>query len=1077
MSAQMPTLPPRPARSQERSSEPLQDAPQIPPRPARVPERSESPHRAEYTRSPLNEPPTSMHNGGKMYSQKNLSAQDLPRRPPSVSLPLIGQEGNEYASFDGPQEAPQAAREQTRNVSPDLPMHAPKASVPQSTAKSRISTVTRTDSSQAAAAGIGKADSETPSLKTKSSFSSSHPLKTLSSFNRSNISVNSQERPGSAGGHDDEEHGIPSFGMQVPMLKYAGDVQAPSPAPFTQTQSTGIGFFNEGQAPRNHHRKRSSRQEFGPPGSYGMHGHGLEPKDQFEKAWYQKHPEEYSKEAKKQYDPGHPSHEWALSSDDLNKLVHQTRDQGMGTTPGMIGTPTEQIGYLASEEYASRMTSPKPRPASLSGLNKRPSNGSQTRIESPLRKTSFHHNESGHLKTPASQDNAIESDVEDDDIIHVDAPDRRTSKYEGGGYDPPTEDFGPRGGNTEEEGGWVVENGYGVPILASDEVAKNLNPDAVYMQPAVSPEQERRGNDYYAGYDSDHPPSYQTGRRSNSRPGSAHGEPLSRFISREAAQGSGMGTPLEEIEEYEPLFPEDDDKQPSKPLNAADKLKKRPDLARHHFPSQDIWEDTPESLQYQTTVEHPQEPEDLTASASFERPEQEQARKEPIPSDRADFLTEATRKMAQPHFKPGVSDDMVRPDMARRFPSRDVWEDSPDSLHLETTVSGPQMDEQNDLTSPPDAQPHQGTFAKPSVPARPARSGLSQQIQPDLPAQPAEKRQAPAADSEAPQIPARPKPQVPARPARAVDGQEGASLAKTVSGESGSSGSTVTSPPAVKAKPAVPSRPVGSKFAALKAGFMNDLNSRLQLGPQAPKAAEPATEEPATEEKAPLADARKGRARGPARRKPAAEAATASESSSSAATLSIASPFTLFQINDHGEVSVPTSGLGPEAAESAKEIEKIASANVDGAGPSERATAAPVEEKTELSGMTEQAIGHAGDTPEPRITSASLDRQKAIEPSLEAALADSRKDIETAPASTSTDIASQVPAFSSEVPIESSSSSKTADTTDRAAQTGEQKIDITSPKGEKEKMTVTLGGNAPDEADVVQKESGEEIVG
>lgn len=332
----MPTLPPRPARSQERQSEAIQNAPQIPPRPARVADRSESPHRAEYTRSPLNEPPTSIQNSGKIYGHKNLSAQDLPRRPPSVNLPLIGQEGNEYASFDDSQEATRGSSEQTRNVSPDLPMHAPKASVPQSTATSRIATVTRTDSSQAAAAGIGKADTDGPSLKAKSSFSSSHPLRARASFNRSNVSVNSQERPGSAQGrpgsaqgHDDEEHGIPSFGMQVPMLKYAGDVQAPSPAPHAQTQSSGIGFYND-STPRNHHRKRSSRQEFGPPGSYGMHGHGVEPKDQFEKAWYQKHPEEYSKEAKKTYDPGHPKHEWALSSDDLNKLVHQTRDQGMG---------------------------------------------------------------------------------------------------------------------------------------------------------------------------------------------------------------------------------------------------------------------------------------------------------------------------------------------------------------------------------------------------------------------------------------------------------------------------------------------------------------------------------------------------------------------------------------------------------------------------------------------------------------------------------------------------------------------------------------------------------------------------
>lgn len=743
-----------------------------------------------------------------------------------------------------------------------------------------------------------------------------------------------------------------------------------------------------------------------------------------------------------------------------------------GTTTGMIGTPTEQIGYMASEEYASRINSPNPRPASLSGLNKRPSNGaySQPRMESPLRKTSFAQNETGYLKATKSHDNAIDSDFDDDDIIHVDPPAHRASKYGGGGYDPPKEDFGPRGGNTEEEGGWVVENGYGVPILASDEVAKNTHPDAEYMQPAVSPEQERRGNDYYAGYDSEHPPSYQSGRKSNSRSGS-HGEPLSRFISREANPASGMGTPLEEIEEYEPLFPEDE-KEPARPLTAADKLK-RPDMARHHFPSQDIWEDTPESLQYQTTVEHPQEPEELSTSTTFEPPAKEEARKELDPSDRADFLTESTRKMAKTHFKPGVADDMGRPDMARRFPSRDVWEDTPDSLNLETTVSGPQMDESQEWTSPADTQPPQDAFFKPSVPVRPARSGLSQQVHPDLPARPQQKA---AQAGDAPQIPARPKPQVPARPAKGLDGQDGTPLAKATSAESAGSGSGVTSPPVAKAKPAVPSRPAGSKFAALKAGFMNDLNSRLQIGPQAPpKAPEPATEDAPTEEKAPLSDARKGRARGPARRKPAAEAAAADASAPAKLTLSLIAPFTVFQINDHGEVSVPTSELDTAAAAGANELEKIASAGPDGAGPaSSSAAAAPLDEKTALSGMTAQAIGFDGDTPEPRITPASLERQQALEPTFEAALADSRKDAATAPAEGATDVASQVPAFSSEVPIQDAEESQ-GGMTDSAAQTGEQKIEVLSPKGEKERMTVTLGGNAPEEGDVVQK-GDEEIV-
>jgi hypothetical protein len=266
-------------------------------------------------RSPLNDmPPPSPNAIGKMYSQRNLSAQDLPARPPSVSLPSIGQEGNEYANL---QEEEQAAAEQHRNISPDLPMHAPTASVSQSTAKSRIQTVTRTDSSQAASHGIG------------SPGDAVHPLRAKASFSRSNLSLSHEPT-------EEDEHGIPEIGLQVPMLKYAGDVQAPTPAPSSKAGTPSISFNDA--APRNHHRKRSSRQDFhGPPGSYGLHGHRVDPTDQFEKAWYAKHPEELVKEHRP-YDPGHAPGDWALSSDDLNKLVHQNsgRSHGMGKLSGLL---------------------------------------------------------------------------------------------------------------------------------------------------------------------------------------------------------------------------------------------------------------------------------------------------------------------------------------------------------------------------------------------------------------------------------------------------------------------------------------------------------------------------------------------------------------------------------------------------------------------------------------------------------------------------------------------------------------------------------------------------------------------
>lgn len=347
-----PIVPPRPQRAQAGPTAVNQQTPQIPPRPVR--KTDPSPAREANTRSPFNEPPTAMGNG-KIYGHSNLSASELPARPPSVaSMPTVGQEGSEYASYDQlPPEAhgvsgdtsatASATVQQTRHA--DVPMQQPKASVPLSTAASRISTVTRTDSSQAAAAGIGKPrhdetpnDSSTNLSRVTSretggyalgrvSSREPHPLRVKSSFNRSSSSLPGG-RPESV--HGDEEHGIPEIGLQVPMYPNAGDVQAPSPAP-NQTQfPAGIGFFNDGST-RHHQRKRSSRQEFGPPGSYGLHGHpGQAPGDQFERNWLAKHPDEAAKEGYNAYGGLAPRPSTAMSSDQLNRLVSENADVGFG---------------------------------------------------------------------------------------------------------------------------------------------------------------------------------------------------------------------------------------------------------------------------------------------------------------------------------------------------------------------------------------------------------------------------------------------------------------------------------------------------------------------------------------------------------------------------------------------------------------------------------------------------------------------------------------------------------------------------------------------------------------------------
>ena len=345
----VPQVPPRPVRAHHQQQPPIlpSDVPKIPPRPGQRArsERSQSPNRDHFPRSPFNEPPLTMSLGnrsGGVYgsSSQNASSSslDLPKRPPSVSLPSVGQEGNEYADIDFKPDASGAEQEhgsnepkETRNVGSDLPLHAPRPSFSDSTAKARVSAVTRTDSSQAAAVGIGKAptpqDDKNPHDR---------PLKAKVSFRTASSA--STERP--ASGQAEDEHGIPEIGQRVPMYPDAGDVQAPSPSPFQQTFPAGVGFHNSGiQKSPKHHRRTPSGREILPPGSYGMHGHGVPSSDQFEKSWYEKHPEALEREEHGEYGPGIGGGrgEWALSSDDLNKLVRDTSSMtSLSPFPGKL---------------------------------------------------------------------------------------------------------------------------------------------------------------------------------------------------------------------------------------------------------------------------------------------------------------------------------------------------------------------------------------------------------------------------------------------------------------------------------------------------------------------------------------------------------------------------------------------------------------------------------------------------------------------------------------------------------------------------------------------------------------------
>jgi len=511
------------------------------------------------------------------------------------------------------------------------------------------------------------------------------------------------------------------------------------------------------------------------------------------------------------------------------------------------GTPSEQIGWQAIEESTSRLNSPRP--------------GS-----------GFGSTGDGQVASPRNKAFSPEISVSDTDgVIHIDDPGRRKSVS--------FTDLGPG----SEDG----EYSYQAPILAADEVAKHPTPSS-YL-PAVEPPPERRGS----AFEMEEPHS-----RPSSRPASIYKENL--FESK--------STPLEDVQEYEPLFP-DDEKSAKK--EAAPPAKK--DDHKHGFPSRDVWEDAPSSAHHTAEVSTPdvKEPEEEpapevppreseTPAHRFAREQEALAEKEardpvhrkksglPIFSDGEDLLpTKSTSREAEPG----------RPPMSHRFPSRDVWEDTPDSHKLECEVGGPQQEE-----SPSETK-------SPQVPRRPARKTTDPSAASDKPGIPErpKPKQTPSDDHlSKPAVPERPKPQVPARPAKQLSGSD--------------KDAEVSQP---RSKPAVPARPAGGKIAALQAGFLSDLNKKLQIGPQAAKKEEVAQDLTEEKEKAPLVDARKGRARGPQRRAPRSSPSPAAAAAldvppaekSAAPSLSFSTTTTLYSVDpDEGVLQVSNGVLNDEKA-------------------------------------------------------------------------------------------------------------------------------------------------------------------
>ena len=786
---------------------------------------------------------------------------------------------------------------------------------------------------------------------------------------------------------------------------------------------------------------------------------------------------------------------------------------------------------MASEEYA-RLISPRPQ---SSARAKRASSTAET----PLRQSLVP--EDIDAKAMEANEQAAE-DGSDDEVIHIDPMSRRMSRVDDGLEQEADE-------QKEEPADYddADENqaaAYSAPILAADEVAKY--PEAEYMQPAVPPEWERAPTATYVDSDENNV-LRRSGSRSSSRPNSFHaatsgtGLPMVKLMG--ADEHDHSSTPLEGIHEYEPLFPSDEEDEKKDNFNTRAngnnekkrKMASRPklDAHSHRFPSMDIWEDTPGSLQLQTVVATPQLPDDEDKSLSsvvarkpssiraFETPDAERQRKEQAgmtPEDRTSYLPSKAKAMADPRFKPGVLEEMHmqqqqqqqgrprgshRPGMQPRFPSRDVWEDTPDHFRLVTTVGGPQQSEDGTTFSATEPVPASSVnpnsssavaaaTAKPSVPARPSRQKPQQDQGTHTTSSPVERTQHPA-------LPDRPKPKLPARPAKLVSRESGeqSPLSRAMSADSdgsNGSGSTPTSAaPQTKPKPNVPPRPaggVGNKIAALKAGFMSDLNSKLKMGPMAAVAgavgagagivagARNGTESEsadgaedndstnkAVERAPPLDDARKGRARGPAGRRRAGgttatteTASATAEGKSEAMSLSMSGTSVVWTLDDDGAVKVPSlpaitqrRPIKASANDETAANEASASSTEGALTPAMQDTTDSVDDKDASTIRTTLATGSAA-VPVSTMDTTAKSASASPSPSLPAS---KMKMTSTAVQTGQIDIS---------VPVVGGGGSGGGD-----GDGGDDSANNDTGKTTEEKMTVYIGGAAPESGNVVVK--------
>ncbi|RKF82350.1 putative protein impact protein [Golovinomyces cichoracearum] len=831
-------------------------------------------------------------------------------RPSSVNLPSLGEEGIEYDDvYVGLENESELPSTKVSNNSKDYTHHAPNSTSPCSS--------TVVDSSMTNHTGSSKTSEKENSIDAITRKEDSQSRSTSRNITHADHCIPNLSN----------ELGIPQIGQYVPMNPNAGDVQAPPPSLGSHV-ATGAILSENGAQKRNHTRKLSGRDKDIPSDSYGRFGHGIIiTQDRFDKAYYKKHPELLKKETGF-YGEARP--EWAMSSEDLNKIVRDTASHGtgVGASSKNIGTPSEQIGLKASEEYVCKTFSPRPQPCNqkihqtLHKSDTESSSISESFSSIPERNSSTFDNKEGLKYRDDKETLAHENITHADDSIRRYISDNEAFEHVSLTESSRSNTFRE---NTHDD------HGYEAPILASDEVAKN--PLDKELQPAVFPlnESSKASQEEYI-YTSNY---QEESKKVNHKLGALISATNSNYYKH---------TPLEDLEEYEPLFPDERKMvEKSGTLNPVEKFQ-CPEMNRR-FPSQDVWEDTPNSLQYTATVSAPQLPEERkekektgyeeeTLPQAFARRQEELAEQELKGPENGRPQERVKKPMKMiPQSEPKTISEVTN----HRFPSRDIWEDTPDSLLLRTSVARPQIEketinsaeEQYDLvTTVTKMTPNLSRLSlnhteaanevrlksvmKSSPPFHSGSSqapGSNENLSISKRENITKNHQKPLSRESFPAVPSKSKPQIPARPSKLGSRESSGSSSTNLGSNTVATG---------KLKPPVPSRPIGGKIAAFQSDFMSDLNKRLQLGSQASKGdmqkgdMQKGDITQGKTLKAPLIDPRKGRARGPVRRAPKKNLAPYSNTHISDETkcFKISATSTIWSFDpDKEQVQVPFGGV------------------------------------------------------------------------------------------------------------------------------------------------------------------------